>query len=80
MTENVNEIDLLIKKLESLVKRQEVFSEEIQELSYQIHQLKSAITTETFPEPVERQLQCGRYHRLIGQTDSMSPLLLSNPR
>ncbi len=55
MTENVNEIDLLIKKLESLVKRQEVFSEEIQELSYQIHQLKSAITTETFPEPVENE-------------------------
>ena len=55
MTDNVNEIDLLNKKLESLVKRQETFSEEIQELSFQIHQLKYSITSEIIPQPVETE-------------------------
>ncbi|MEI6137858.1 MAG: DUF2339 domain-containing protein [Mariniphaga sp.] len=53
MDENANEIDQLIEKLETLVKRQDVFSKEIQELSHEIHRLKYAITSESAPEPIE---------------------------
>ena len=55
MPENAKEIDLLLEKLESLMKRQEIFLEEIQDLSYQINQLKYSITSETIPEPIETE-------------------------
>ena len=59
MTDNANEIDLLIKKLETLEKQQEIFSEEIQALRYEIHRFKYAVTSvpvsESAIEPVEME-------------------------